>query len=101
MLRKGWNFHGDIAIALEDIASRHYGDIMRPVNKIYDADSIEQGSFVEVMLLLLRDEIGLDDGIDELDEFERDCAPYLNANGNTIPKEKAQELFDRFKALYK
>lgn len=100
MLREGWNFHGDIAIALEDIASRHYGDIMTPMGKIYDAASIEHGSFVEVMIMLLRDEMGLDDGIDELDEFERDCAPYFNANGNTIPKETAQELFDRFKALY-
>ena len=100
MLREGWNFHGDIAIVLEGIASRHYGDIMRPMGKIYDADAIEQGSFVEVMIMLLRDEIGLDDGIDELDEFERDCAPCFGANGNTIHKETAQELFDRFKALY-
>ena len=73
---------------------------MRPMNKIYDADSIEQGSFVEVMIMLLRDEIGLDDGVDELDEFERDCASYFNVNGNMIPKETAQELFDRFKELY-
>ena len=101
MPREGWNFHGDIAIALEDIASRHYGDIMRPVNKIYDADSIEQGSFVEVMLLLLREKVGLYNELDDVNEFERDCAPYFNANGNTIPKETAQELFDRFKALYK
>lgn len=53
MLRESRDFHSDIAIVLEGIASRHYGDIMRLMGSIYDADSIEQGNFVEVMIMLL------------------------------------------------
>ena len=53
------------------------------------------------MLLLLHEKVGLYNELGDVNGFERDCAPYLNANRNTIPKEKAQELFDRFKALYK
>lgn len=100
MLRDGWNFHGDIAISLEHIASHYYGDIGRPVTKIYDADAIEQGNFVEVMIILLREQTGRNNEYKEIEEFVRNCAPYLGVNGNTIPKETAQELFDRFNELY-
>ena len=100
MLREGWNFHGDIAIELESIACRHYGDIGRPVYKIYDADAIEVGSFIEVMIILLREKTNRRDECPDIDGFVKLCAPYLGMNGNVIPKDKAQELFDRFQELY-
>ena len=100
MLRDGWNFHGDIAIPLEGIALRHYGDIMRPFGKIYDADAIEHGSFVEVMMTILREETGMKHGYPEIDNFVNDCAPYIGVSGHAIPKEVAADLFERFKQLY-
>lgn len=101
MLREGWNFHGDIAIELEGIALRHYRDIKRPLDKIYDADSIEHGNFVEVMSTLLREETGNNNNCDDVDEFVKECGPYLGKSGHAIPKEEAQQLFDRFKELYR
>ena len=100
MLREGWNFHGDIAISFESIASRHYGDVGRPTKKIYDADAIEGGCFVEVMMMLLRNRSGMNNEDDGIESFEQECAPYLGKRGNTIPKETAQQLFDRFQELY-
>lgn len=100
MLREGWNFHGDIAIGLESIASRHYGDVGRPMKKIYDADAIEGGSFVEVMMMLLRNRSGMNNEDDEIERFAQVCAPYFGKCGNVIPKEIAQQLFDKFQELY-
>lgn len=100
MLREGWNFHGDIAIPLEGIASSHYGRIGRPMGTIYDADAIEVSTFVEVMIILLRERTDMSDENDDIDEFVRDCSPYLGMSGNLIPKETAQRLFDRFENLY-
>ena len=101
MLRKGWNFHNDIAIPLEGIASRCYGDIRRPFEKIYDADAIERGSFVEVMVVLLRNKTDMNNERYDVDEFLSECASYWGVNGNDIPPEIAQEYFDRFRELYK
>lgn len=96
MLREGWNFHNDIAIPLESIASGFYQSIGRPVSKIYDADAIEQGYFAEVMIILLRKQTEMDNQNETVDEFVSKCKPYIGMNGNLIPKEFAQELFDRF-----
>lgn len=100
MLREGWNFHGDIATQLESIAVHHFGDIGRPITKIYDADAIEVGNFIEVMILLLREKTNMENDHDKIDSFIRTCAPYLGMSGHSIPKETAQDLFDKFKVLY-
>lgn len=100
MLREGWNFHGDIAIPLEGTASSHYGRIGRPMGTIYDADAIDVGTFVEVMIILLRERTDMADEIEGIDEFVRECSPYLGMSGNLIPKETAQRLFDKFNDLY-
>ena len=100
MLREFWNFHGDIAIPLEGIASSYYGDFGRPLTKIYDADAIESGSFVEVMIALLRAKTEMDNGCHEIERFISECRKYYGVNGNEIPKEEAQILFDTFKSLY-
>ena len=101
MVREGWNFHGDIAIELEGIACRHYGDIGRPVYKIYDADAIELGNFAEVMIELLRDKSHRNNEMVDIDGFVKECAPYFGESGHKIPKETAQDLFDRFRELYR
>ncbi len=100
MLRDGWNFHGDIAIELENIATRRFGNIRRPVTKIYDADAIEASYFVEVMIILLRVCTNMENDRDDVDRFIKDCVAYLGKSGNSIPKEIAQSLFDNFRELY-
>ena len=100
MLRENWNFHNDIAIPLESIAQQFFGDIDRPYTKIYDADAIESGNFVEVMIMLLRSVTHMINDNPEIDDFAKDCAPYLGMRGSEIPKETAQELYDRFKAIF-
>ena len=100
MLREGWNFHNDIAIPLEHIAKKYYRDMDRPRSKIYDADFIESGNYVEVMIILLRNSTKMNNGLTAIDEFVQSCAPYLGVSGNAIPCHIAQELFDRFSRLY-
>ena len=100
MLRDGWNFHNDIAIELERIARSKYCSTERPYTKIYDADSIELGSFVEVMIILLREKTGMENNHTDIEAFVNKCGPYLGKSGNLIPKEIAQKLFNDFKQLY-
>lgn len=100
MLRENWNFHNDIAIPLESIARHYYGDTDRPYTKIYDADAIESGNFVEVMIILLREVTHMVNDNAEIDEFVKSCTPYLGMRGSEIPKETAQELYNRFKSIY-
>jgi len=100
MLRDGWNFHGDIAISLEGDARSFFGDIDRPVDKIYDADAIELGSFAEVMILLLRQKTDFSNECPEIDEFISKCGKYVGVSGNQIPKETAQALYDEFTSMF-
>lgn len=100
MIRQGWNFHGDIAIQLEGDARHFFGDIDRPVTKIYDADSIEICNFVEVMIILLREKTRFNNEHEEIDAFVKDCAPYLGISGNSIDPEIADGLYQSFKKLF-
>ena len=99
-MRQGWNFHGDIAIPLETDACMYYGEIGRPNGKIYEADSIEQGTFVETMILLLRESTHNDCENDEVNAFVRECQPFLGKSGHSIPPEIAQQLYYRFRELF-
>lgn len=100
MLRDGWNFHNDIAIALEGIATRYFGWVGRPMTKIFDADAIESGSFAEDMIILLRVKSDYSNELTDIDEFVVKAGPYVGKNGNTIDNEIAQKLFDEFKRLF-
>ena len=101
MLRKGWNFHNDIAIPLEGDARRHFGDLNRPVTKIYDADCIEHGSFIEVMVSILREKTNYENSQEEIDEFIESCAPYFGKDGYQIDSETAEALYIKFTELIK
>lgn len=99
MVRDGWNFHGDIAIPLESIARECFGDIGRPVTKIYDADCIEQYSFIEVMIHVLRYKTMFNNEHDNIEKFITKCAKYFGESGNVIDKETADSLFEEFQSL--
>lgn len=101
MLRDGWNFHNDIAMALANIARRHYGESEISTTKIYGANAIGSGHYVEVMIEILRDITNREDNHDDIDQFAKDCAPYLGTRGIDIPKEEAQEIFERFQEIYR
>lgn len=95
-----WNFHGWVALPLEHYARQ--AELMPDGHHVGDwytnADVIERGSFVEVMIALLRSKLGAEA---YLIDFEKKCAPYLGMNGNLIPMDEAQNLFNEFKKLYK
>ena len=101
MLRDGWNFHNDIALVLANIARRHYGEGEFSTTKIYGANAIGLGHYVEVMIEILRDKTNREVNHHDIDQFVKDCAPYLGMREIDIPNEKAQELFERFQEIYR
>ena len=88
-----WSFHNKIAIPLEMKAFKLLGFSGRPSGTIFDVDFIEGGTFVEVMLYLLRTKHGFEN---DLSAFIKECAPYLGKYGTEIPKDKAIFLYDMF-----
>jgi len=93
-LRKGWNFHGDIAVPLEFIARRAFGYSDRPYTKICDADAIECGKFVEVMIAILRERTNMENGREDIDEFIRFSSRFID--DDDIDDRIAQALYERF-----
>lgn len=100
MLRNMWNFHGDIAIQLEGDARIYYGWTDRPFTTIYDADSIEQGSFAECMIILLREKSKYSCENDTIDAFVNECGKYIGQPGSTISAETADSLYNEFERLF-
>lgn len=99
MVREGWNFKNDIAMRLEFFARRFYRCTDRPYGKIYDSDSIEMGTFVEVMIIMVRQKIDFSCENDDVEQFVDRCAPYFSKSGHDIEPEIANELFDEFFTL--
>jgi hypothetical protein len=100
MLRDGWNFHGDIAIPLENIARGYFS--IEPLDQkllhyFFSADTIECGAFVEVMLYLLRSKLGLDA---DLSEFVSKSKAFLGCTAREIPHKISQSLFTDFEKLF-
>lgn len=93
-LRKGWNFKGDIAQPLEFYARKALGFHDRPYNTIFDSDSIEMGTFIEVMEFLL-EEKGKSDST-----FINKIKKYKGQSGKDIEDEIAAEIFEEFEKLY-
>ena len=100
-MRDGWNFHGYIAHSLEGDARRYFKWRDRPFDKIFDADNIEQGHFVEAMIILLRDKTSYTAENDDIESFVEKSAKYFGFSGNSIPPEEAQSLYDEFTELFK
>ena len=99
-MRDGWNFHNDVAIPLEGDAIHYFGWAGRPFDKIFDAACIEQGCFVEDMIILLREKTEYSNEKYDIDNFIKDCSIYIGVNGNSIPPQVAQEMYDKFKRLF-
>ena len=98
-LRDGWNFRNDIAIRLEMKARGVFGDKNRPYTKIYDADSIEQGNFAEVLIAVLREKTGRENNREEIDKFVKVCSGFIGISGYEMDPRLAQALLNRFLEL--
>ena len=93
------NFHGDIAISIEEIACKELGWDGRPGGTIFDADSIESGCFYESMIALLRIKY-VYYKYDVVEEFARKYAEYYCKPASEIPEKRAEWMFQDFKQLY-
>lgn len=99
-LREGWNQHNDIGIKLENIArgivnpGKPYG----ADGTIFSADSIEEGTFAEVMICLLRLKKGFAENSD-IKEFSDSLGEIWSKSLNLIEPVKAQELMEKFEKL--
>ena len=100
LLREGWNFKNDIGLPLESIARRFYRNTDRPFGKIYDSDSIETGSFIEVMVILLREKTQYTSENDSIEAFVNKCTSLFGKSGHDISPEVASELFKEFTELF-
>ena len=87
-----WNFHGHIALPLEEYGKIYIGSSCRT------ADEIECGKFVDTMLSILSIKFG---SLKDLSDFVFLCENYSDMPASNISKEKAIEIFDEFKRILK
>lgn len=99
ILRDGWSFHNDIAIRLEMKAHSVFGEKNRPYTKIYDADSIEQGKFAEVLIDVLREKTGRENDCEDIDKFIKVCSGFIGISGYEMEPRVAQGLLNKFLEL--
>ncbi len=87
-----FNFHSEIALPLELMAME---ESIKLEDKEVNADDIETGAFVEVMLLILSK------AQKSNNSFSIKCYPYKGKTANEIGDEIAKKLFDEFKIIRK
>ncbi len=90
---ENWNFHGYVALQLENYVKKYVGETYRT------AYEIENGEFVDVMITVLKVRYGFDNS--DLDEFKSMCNEYYDLPASQIPDEVAKELFEEFERLIK
>ena len=87
---ENWNFHGYIALPLEEYGRVYFGGLR------ITADEIEGGDFVDAMLSILSVKFG---DLKDIPDFIFLCEEYADLPGSKIPKEKAIEIFKEFERL--
>lgn len=85
-----WNFHGYIALPLEEYGKAYIGSSCKT------ADEIECGEFIDVMLSILSIKFG---SLKDIPDFVVLCEDYADMPVSKIPKEKTTEMFKEFKRL--
>lgn len=83
----------EIAARLEAAAKEILG--METENTLFDARRIQEGSFAEVMLLLLRKKSNYKETV-LTDWLIRRLMPYLHCKPGQLPPKVMQELFEDF-----
>ena len=87
-----------IALELEIKARGIMGFHDRPGGTIYDANSIECGSFVDVMVMLLKVKNNFAENL-EIDNFADRYHSYDGKSMNEIGLEKVTAIYGEFQAL--
>ena len=96
-----WNAHGEISVRLESKAHSLLQRGMKGAyGTIFNADSIDQWSFAEAMIALLRWKYGYDDNI-AIEEFSKSLAPVWGKVLSEIGRDTTCDLFKKFLELYK
>ena len=85
-----WNFHGYIALPLEEYGRVYFAD-----SRI-TADEIECGRYVDAMFSMLSIKFG---SLKDIPDFVWLCENYADIPASKIPKEKSIEIFEEFKRL--
>lgn len=83
------NFHGYIAIPLEEIAKKLL------LKQDFSADGIESGNFVAIMALI----VGSHGDSEEAERFLRESSAYLGKSAREIGIDAALKIYDRFKKI--
>ena len=91
---KCWNFHGHIALPLEEMLKRA---ILTEKQFDIKADNIESGDFVELVLFMLVKKCGF---TKEVCDLIHATEKYIYFPASKIPQNIAQHLFSSFKELY-
>ena len=89
--------HG-ISLQLETTARKVMNFKNRPIGTMYDADSIESESFIEVMVLLLKVKNNFAVK-EEIENFADKYSFYIGKSVNTIGLEKATAICKEFEVL--
>ena len=89
-MTKMWNFHGYIALPLEEYGRKYIG------SSAMAADEIENGGFIDAMLQILT--IKYNDFGDFSDFAER-CKQYESLTESEKKNNTEKELFEDFKKL--
>lgn len=96
-----WNAHNEISLSLETKANGLLQRGMRGASEtIFNADSIDQWSFAEAMIALLRWKYGYDDNI-AIEEFSKSLAPVWGKGLSEIGRDTTCDLFNKFLELYR
>ena len=91
------NIHGYIAYPLENYARGIFGlSYEATKDSIFSADSIESGSFVEVMLYVLRKKLGI---YKNLSDFIEECKPFLGKTLSNNDFEAVLSLYNQCKKM--
>ena len=100
-MREGWNFHNDISLKLENDARRLFKMESVPREKVFNADGIDTGHFVETMIILLRRTTDYNNYNEEIDNFINKSSKYIGNRANSIPEQEAEDLYATFKSILK
>ena len=89
-----YSFRGQIALPVERAARSVLNIDDHDFRETFvSADRISLGSFIEVMLFVLRVSRGYEA---DLDDFAKQAQPYLGRAGQDIPEADAKKLLEQF-----
>lgn len=88
-MEENWNFHTFIAVPLEQIGKSIVG------SSFLTADEIDNGQFVDAMLLVL----SILYGNEKINDFYDCCRSFDRINGREMDKDEVEALFSDFKRL--